>query len=86
MRAMRPERGLERLLFALERDVMEASDAEILAAARELGMNPTMKGSAAFFGVTLLASFRGLPRQTTRRKRLLVARRRLAKDDAPPST
>ena len=67
MRAMRPERGLERLLFALERDVMEASDAEILAAARELGMNPTMKGSAAFFGVTLLASFRGLPRQPTRR-------------------
>ena len=28
MRAMRPERGLERLLFALERDVVDASDDE----------------------------------------------------------
>jgi hypothetical protein len=83
---MRPERGLERLLYALERDVIDATDEEILAAAREFGMNPTMKGSAAFFGVTLPASFRGLPRKSTRRKRLLVARRRLPKDDAPPST
>jgi hypothetical protein len=86
MRAVRPDRGLERLLYALERDVIDATDEEILAAARELGMNPTMKGSAAFFGVTLLASFRGLPRKTNRRTRLLVARRRLPKDDAPPST
>jgi hypothetical protein len=71
------------LLFALERDVLEASDEEILAAARELGMDPTMKGSAAFFGVTLLVSFQ---RKTTRRTRLNIARRRLPKDDAPPST
>ena len=83
MRALRPERGLERLLFALERDVLGASDDEILAAARELGMNPTMKGSAAFFGVTLLVRF---PQTGTRRKRLNIARRALPKDDVPPST
>jgi len=45
---------LERLLLDLERDLTEATDEEILAAARELGMNPAMRGSAAFFGVTRL--------------------------------
>lgn len=43
----------ERLLAALERELIEATDEEILAAASDLGMNPAMKGSAAFFGVTL---------------------------------
>lgn len=43
----------ERLLVALERELIEATDEEILEAARDLGMNPAMKGSAAFFGVTL---------------------------------
>jgi hypothetical protein len=80
MRALQPERGLERLLFALERDLLDASDEEILAAARELGMNPAMKGSAAFFGVTLVV---GVPRKALRRKRLDIARRGLPKDDPP---
>lgn len=44
--------GFERLLAALERELIEATDEEILDAARDLGMNPLMKGSAAFFGVT----------------------------------
>lgn len=83
MRALRPERGLECLLSALERDLRDASDEEILAAARELGMNPAIKGSAAFFGVTVLV---GVPRKTRRQKRLDIARRGLPKDDAPPTT
>jgi hypothetical protein len=43
----------ECLLAALERDLLEATDEEILEAAGDLGMNPVMKGSAAFFGVTV---------------------------------
>lgn len=42
----------ENLLAALERELIEATDEEILEAARDLGMNPAMKGSAAFFGIT----------------------------------
>ena len=42
----------ERLLAALEQELSAATDEEILAAAAELGMNPAMKGSAAFFGIT----------------------------------
>ena len=83
---MRPERELERVLLAFEHDVMDASDEEILAAARELGMNPAMKGSSAFFGVTLLVHFGKPPWTSARRKRQYVARRRLAKDDVPPSS
>lgn len=44
---------LDGLLDALEQELTEATDEEILAAASDLGMNPTMKGSAAFFGVTV---------------------------------
>ncbi len=44
----------ERLLAALERELIEATDEEILEAAKDLGMNPEMKGSAAFFGITKL--------------------------------
>jgi hypothetical protein len=43
----------ERLLDALQRELIEATDEEILEAASDLAMNPTMKGSAAFFGVTV---------------------------------
>lgn len=43
----------ERLLAALQRELLEATDEDILAAAGDLGMNPAMKGSAAFFGVTI---------------------------------
>lgn len=41
----------ERLLAALERELVEATDEEILEAASDLGMNPAMKGSAAFLGI-----------------------------------
>jgi hypothetical protein len=54
MKKTRPDVALESLLAALERELLEAPDAEILAAAKELGMDPTMKGSSALFGVTVL--------------------------------
>ena len=46
-----PETALERILDALERELIEASDADILEAAHDLGMKPQMKGSAAFLGL-----------------------------------
>jgi hypothetical protein len=47
----KPDVSLESLLTALERELIGATDEEVLAAAAELGMNPSMKGSAAFVGV-----------------------------------
>jgi hypothetical protein len=46
-----PETRLERLLEALERELVAATDAEIIEAANDLGMQPHMKGSAAFLGL-----------------------------------
>lgn len=46
-----PETALERILEALERELVEATDEEVLAAAHDLGMKPQMKGSAAFLGL-----------------------------------
>lgn len=51
MTTVRPELGLERLLLALERDLLDMADREIVEAANEIGMNPIQKGSAALFGV-----------------------------------
>lgn len=48
-----PEAALNRLLDALASELCEASDEEILEAAKELGMNPLMKGSAAFLGLRI---------------------------------
>ncbi len=58
MKTIRPERGLERLLLALEQELLGASDKEILAAAAQLGMKPAMKGSSALFGVTFALRWR----------------------------
>ena len=55
MKADNAER-FERLLVALERELIEATDQEILEAAGDLGMNPAMKGSAAFFGIATFYS------------------------------
>ena len=46
-----PAAALGRILDQLDRELIEASDADILEAARDLGMNPMMKGSAAFLGL-----------------------------------
>ena len=46
-----PEVALNRVLAGLERELVEATDEEIVQAAEDLGMNLKMKGSAAFIGV-----------------------------------
>jgi hypothetical protein len=46
-----PETALERILETLERELVDATDAEILEAASDLGMQPGMQGSAAFLGL-----------------------------------
>jgi len=51
IRTARPEAALTRLLEALEQDLLDASDEEVMQAAKDLGMDPTMKGSAAFAGI-----------------------------------
>jgi hypothetical protein len=43
--------ALGRILDHLDKELIEASDEDILEAARDLGMNPMMKGSAAFLGL-----------------------------------
>jgi hypothetical protein len=52
MKQALPETALTRILDALECELIDASDDEILAAAKELGMDPSRKDSAAFSGVT----------------------------------
>lgn len=47
----RSELALERVLLGLERELVNAADDDIIAAAADLGMDVTMKGSAAFLGV-----------------------------------
>ena len=49
--SVRPDMGLERLIHGLEQELLEAADEEFMAGARDLGMNPEIKGSAAFVGV-----------------------------------
>jgi hypothetical protein len=51
VRAPSPVIRLTRILEALELELIEATDEEILAAAKDLGMNLEMKGSAAFMGL-----------------------------------
>jgi hypothetical protein len=43
--------ALDRVLDGLADELIAATDEEILAAARELGMDPSMRGSAAFLGL-----------------------------------
>ncbi len=52
MKTTPTELGFERLLKALEQELLGASDEEIEAVANELGIKPGMKGSIALFGVT----------------------------------
>ncbi|HEY4341058.1 MAG TPA: hypothetical protein VGM97_14035 [Steroidobacteraceae bacterium] len=49
--SVRPDVGLERLIHGLEQELLSAPDEEFVAGAHDLGMNPDMKGSAAFLGV-----------------------------------
>jgi hypothetical protein len=52
------ETALARVLDSLEQELIEASDEDVLGAARDLGMNPMMKGSAAFAGLNYPATTR----------------------------
>jgi hypothetical protein len=52
VKAASPEAALDRLLTALEQELVEASEQEVLQAARDLGMKPESPGSAAFIGLT----------------------------------
>ncbi len=49
--SVRPDVGLERLIHGLEQELLAAPDEEFVAGARDLGMKPEMKGSAAYVGV-----------------------------------
>jgi hypothetical protein len=46
-----PEVALARILEALGRELINASDEEVMEAAKDLSMNPQMRGSAAFAGL-----------------------------------
>jgi hypothetical protein len=87
MKTTRADVAFEEMLTLLERDLLEATDEDILAAAKELGMDPAMKGSAAFFGVTLLVRTHGakLSRSLLTGSRRVSARPR-PPGDAPTST
>ncbi|HTD74152.1 MAG TPA: hypothetical protein VK652_11540 [Steroidobacteraceae bacterium] len=50
-----PEVVLTRILRAFGQELIDVSDEEIMQAAKDLGMNPHMKGSAAFLGLTFPA-------------------------------
>jgi hypothetical protein len=52
VRVALPEVILTRIVDALGQELIDASDEEIMEAAKDLGMDPHMKGSAAFLGVT----------------------------------
>ena len=43
--------ALDRVLDGLAEELLAASEEELIAAARDLGMDPTMRGSAAFLGL-----------------------------------
>ena len=92
MKTTRPELGFERLLAALERDLLDATDEEILLVAHELGMKPGMKGSIALMGVTFGARFNEQFINSVRQVKKAAGRanptrpRRRPKGDAPSST
>ncbi len=45
------EQRLQRLLAALESELLQASDEEVRQAAKDLGIDPDMKGSIAWLGI-----------------------------------
>ncbi len=57
VRTNSPEVALAWILQALERELIDASDEEILEVAKDLGMDPDMKLSAAFRGLTYPSSW-----------------------------
>ena len=85
--------GWRRLIHGLEQELLAAPDEEFMAGARELGMNPDMKGSAAFLGVKNLTSAAaarhlrlaygsGRMRRSTRKLRPELTRRLISRSSA----
>ncbi|HEY6456145.1 MAG TPA: hypothetical protein VIY90_12800 [Steroidobacteraceae bacterium] len=74
--SVRPDVGLERLIHGLEQELLAAPDEEFVAGARDLGMNPDMKGSAAFIGV------KNMSPQILEALRRAYAQRRNGEEDA----
>jgi hypothetical protein len=54
MSNLKAARALANTLRALEQELLDASDEEVLAAAAAIGLKPDMKGSIALAGVTQL--------------------------------
>ena len=52
--------AFERVLEALGKELIDATDDELLEAARDLGMDPSMRGSAAFIGLKYSDALRRL--------------------------
>jgi len=50
--------GFERVLEALAQELVDSTDDELLEVAKDLGMNPAMRGSAAFIGLRYPATHR----------------------------
>jgi hypothetical protein len=69
------ERRLQRVLAAIEHELLQASDEEVRQAAGDLGIDPDLKGSVAWLGIFFPAKLRleevfdmeGLRRQLRRR-------------------
>jgi hypothetical protein len=91
MKTTRPELGFERLLAALERDLIDTTNEEILVVANEIGLKPGMKGSIALLGVTFAVQLTnqynsGLPSKKARERESASRPRRRRKGDAPSSS
>jgi hypothetical protein len=57
VKAPLPEEVLTRILEAFGQELIDASDEELRQAAKDLGMDLQMKGSAAFLGLTFPAKW-----------------------------
>jgi hypothetical protein len=60
MNSLWPQASLARIRAEFEKELLSATDEEIMAAASDLGMNPAMRGSAAFAGLKYPISARAL--------------------------
>jgi hypothetical protein len=81
-----PTAALGRLLDQLDRELIEASDEDILKAARDLGMNPLMKGSAAFLGLSCFSFAEFLDGDASKSLLLERAAQKAAAAEAPKRT
>ena len=65
MKKSSAEIGLSRILDGFAQELTVASDPEILSAAKDLGMDLSMKESAAYAGITFPLDARAFPARET---------------------